>query len=72
MVNLNFKKYLAEIVTEETGVDIPVERIMHIEIRDGMYVLTIKNSFLEEGSEKEIITQHELLAHIIDKLESNC
>jgi len=69
MINDNFKKYLAEIVTEETGIDTPVEHIMHVEIRDDMYLLTIKNSFLEEGSEKDIITQHELLAHIIDKLE---
>jgi hypothetical protein len=72
MVNENFKKYLAEIVTEDTGIDTPVDRILDVQIRDGLYVVKVKNSWLEEGYETEFVSQHQLLVHIINKLESNC
>ena len=70
MINNNFKKYLAEMIEKDTGMDTPVERITSINTKNEIYVVSIKNSCLEEGYSEEFITQHDVLAHIIDKLES--
>jgi hypothetical protein len=70
MNNQNLKKYLAEIIGNNAQIDTPVEHILNVQIRDDLYVVEVKNSWLEEGYETELVTQHELLVHIIDKLES--
>jgi uncharacterized cysteine cluster protein YcgN (CxxCxxCC family) len=68
-----FKKVIANILTEKTGVDIPTDRITSIEyLPEGCrYRVIVKNPYLEEGYEYESVTFHEVFMYLAEKSNSN-
>ena len=67
----NLKKHIAEIIAKRNHLETTAVDVLYVHHNDAAnhYRVTVKNTWIEEGSETEIVTFNDILIHLCNKIE---